>query len=206
MNYEVVIFEKGKPIDRSYKINYTLTKMYPTLGCCGIDCGLCPRFHTAGKSKCPGCLGENFFKKHPSCSIITCCVKKREHETCASCIDYLCDKMKHWDKTDSFVTHRKSLQTLQYIKDNDLKSFLSQQAERIGLLETMLIKFDDGRSKSFFCLAANLIPIEELKKTIRDASEKSTVSDRKTFSKYLKSQFLEIAKKFKIELTYRKNA
>ena len=187
-------------------MNSKQTKMYPTIGCCGIDCGLCPRFHTIGKSKCPGCLGKNFYEKHPSCSIITCCVKKREHETCASCSDFLCDRLKDWDKGDSFVTHRNSLQTLKYIKDNDIESFHNKQAEKISLLETLLEKFNDGRSKSFYCLAVNLLPIEELIKVIREADENLIERDRKAISKFIKSQFFEIGKQANIELKYRKNA
>jgi hypothetical protein len=26
---------------------------HPTIGCCGIDCGLCPRYYTDGPSRCP---------------------------------------------------------------------------------------------------------------------------------------------------------
>lgn len=40
-----------------------MTKKIYTLGCCGLDCGLCPRFYTEGSSRCPGCCGENFEKK-----------------------------------------------------------------------------------------------------------------------------------------------
>jgi len=40
-------------------------KKNETIGCCGIDCGLCPRFHTKGDSVCPGCGGENFKKNIP---------------------------------------------------------------------------------------------------------------------------------------------
>ncbi|HNR04634.1 MAG TPA: DUF3795 domain-containing protein, partial [Bacillota bacterium] len=47
-------------------------KKIHTLGCCGLDCGLCPRFFTEGASRCPGCCGVDFENKHPSCSFITC--------------------------------------------------------------------------------------------------------------------------------------
>ena len=60
-----------KPDLRKYPI-----KKYPTIGVCGLDCGLCPRYYTIGPSRCPGCAGPDFFNKHPSCSFITCCVKK----------------------------------------------------------------------------------------------------------------------------------
>jgi hypothetical protein len=54
-----------------------LIKKYYTLGCCGIDCGLCPRYYTEGgeESRCPGCFGENFVQKHTPCSTASCCIK-----------------------------------------------------------------------------------------------------------------------------------
>ncbi len=47
-------------------------KQYPSLGCCSLDCGMCPAYYTDGPSQCPGCGGEYFFEKHPSCFFITC--------------------------------------------------------------------------------------------------------------------------------------
>ena len=78
------------------------TKKYPTIACCGLDCGLCPTYYTKGPSKCPGCCGPNFSNHHPSCSIITCCVKDKKFETCAECKEFPCSKLKNWDVVDSF--------------------------------------------------------------------------------------------------------
>ena len=66
-------------------------KKYNTIGCCGIDCGLCPRFHTNGASACPGCCGKDFKEKHPSCGVVTCCVDKHKFETCADTPCIFCD-------------------------------------------------------------------------------------------------------------------
>ena len=65
-------------------------KKYETIGCCGIDCGLCPRFHTTGDSACPGCGGLNFKEKHPSCGFLTCCAIKNGREVCSDCSHYPC--------------------------------------------------------------------------------------------------------------------
>ena len=84
-------------------------KDFPTIACCGLDCGLCPVYYTKGPSKCPGCCGLDFFNKHPSCSIITCCVKEHKFETCAECDEFPCSKIDKWDICDSFISHRVSL-------------------------------------------------------------------------------------------------
>lgn len=65
-------------------------KRYPTLAACSLGCGLCPRYYTVGKSRCPGCCGPGFGKKHPTCSFITCSVKKRGLETCGECAEVPC--------------------------------------------------------------------------------------------------------------------
>ena len=109
-------------------------KKYPTVACCGLDCGLCPMYYTKGPSKCPGCCGPDFINKHPSCSIITCCVKKSKFETCAECSEFPCSKINKWDKYDSFISHKVSLSNLEIIKDKGIEQFLTQQKRRIELL------------------------------------------------------------------------
>ena len=131
-------------------MNKQITKRYPTIACCGIDCGLCPRYYTVGTSKCPGCVGDSFFEKHPSCSIVTCCVKTNGWETCAECPRFPCEKLRNWDRADSFVTHQKSLENLRQIQNVGIGEFVEQQKERIRLLNELLKEYDDGRSKSFF--------------------------------------------------------
>ena len=117
-------------------------KKHLTLGCCGLDCGLCPRYYTVGSSRCPGCCGPNFFNKHPSCTYITCCVKKRKLEVCAQCDEFPCSKFDSWlvggVEYDSFVTHKKAHLNMIFIRKYGIKKFIEQQSLRIRLLETML--------------------------------------------------------------------
>src|SRR5512136_3302859 len=91
-------------------------KTFPTIGCCGIDCGLCPRYYTTGSSRCPGCAGPDFFEKHPSCGHITCCVKTRKLEVCSQCDEFPCSRFESWADGDSFVTHQKTLFNLDSIR------------------------------------------------------------------------------------------
>ena len=144
-------------------------KAFPTIGCCGIDCGLCPRYHTAGSSRCPGCAGPDFFEKHPSCGHITCCVKKRKLEVCSQCDEFPCSKFESWADSDSFVTHQKTRSNLNSIGGECLREFMEQQKQRIGLLQTMLDDFDDGKSKSFYCTATALLPMTALEESVRRA-------------------------------------
>jgi hypothetical protein len=130
-------------------------KTYPTIGCCGLDCGLCPRYYTVGHSRCPGCVGPNFFNKHPSCAFITCCVKKKNLEVCAECPEFPCSKFKSDEEyqqlqgSSSYPSNKKIIPNLNFIKKHGIKKFIEQQRNRIKLLETMIKNFDDGRSRIF---------------------------------------------------------
>jgi hypothetical protein len=183
-------------------------KTFPTIGCCGIDCGLCPRYHTTGDSRCPGCAGPDFFEKHPSCGHITCCAKKRKLEVCSQCNEFPCSKFESWAEGDSFVTHQKTLSNLKSIKGEGLEEFMEQQRKRIGLLTTMLEKFDDGRSKSFYCLATALLPVTALEESLHRAQQqikqdKAKSGDVKTKAGILRGFLDDFAAKTGVELKLR---
>lgn len=187
-------------------------KKYPTLGCCGLDCGLCPRYYTESSSRCPGCCGPDFFNKHPGCGHITCCVKKKNLEVCAECNDFPCSKFDSWfgnKAYDSFVTHKKAEPNLYYIKKHGVEKFIEQQSERIKLLEEMLEEFNEGRSRSFYCIATALLSVEDVKKSI-DSAKKEVKSlgvrkdDVKSKAKILRETIQNIADKKGIDLKLRK--
>ena len=149
-------------------------RKHPTISCCGIDCGLCPRYYTVGKSRCPGCGGEGFEQLRPLCPVINCCVKKRGLEVCASCDEFPCARYeKESANKDSFVTHKRMMDNLHRIKEAGLDAFLEQQGERIAFLETALAHHDNGRNKGYFCLAAALLSVDGLQKALAlaDAGE-----------------------------------
>ncbi|UCC20248.1 MAG: DUF3795 domain-containing protein [Promethearchaeota archaeon] len=184
-------------------------KTYPTIACCGLDCGLCPVYYTKGPSRCPGCYGHDFRNKHPSCSIITCCVKKHNFETCAECSKFPCLKINMWDKADSFISHKVSLSNLRLIREKGLDDFLKQQQKRIEILEEMLENFNEGRSKSFYCIATALLPIEDLEKALEISNNQIingeiNANDLKTKARLLRENLNELASHKPIELKLRK--
>jgi len=188
-------------------------KIYPTVGCCGLDCGLCPRYYTVGTSKCPGCCGPDFSNKHPSCSYITCCAKKKDLEVCAQCEDFPCSKFESrlvgGGEYDSFLSHKKAYPNLISIRKHGIEKFIEEQRRRIGLLETMLKEFDDGRSKSFYCIASTLLPIVDLETSLNKAkekirSDKIKQDDIRRRTKTLKSFLEDFAARERIDLKLRK--
>jgi hypothetical protein len=181
-------------------------KKYPTIGVCGLDCGLCPRFYTIGPSRCPGCAGPDFFHKHPSCSFITCCVKKKNLEVCAECSEFPCSKFKgneecqQLKESSSYPSYKKVIPNLNFIKEHGIKKFIEQQKKKIALLETMMVNFDDGRSRSFFCKKVALLDLASLENALDEATQKIKIDhikpdDIKIKAKILKGILNEIALK-----------
>jgi hypothetical protein len=176
-------------------------KKHYTIGCCGIDCGLCPRFHTKGDSVCPGCDGPNFKEKHPSCGFVTCCVAKKGLEVCSDCDGYPC---KRFDSErsgyDSFVSHKKVFENLDLINCNGIDLFIDQQKIRINILKDFIANYDDGRSKSFFCVSCALLPLDDLQKIHKSATDLSDLIDIKDKNKLLKEKLQIIAGNLKVDL------
>jgi len=186
-------------------------KIYPTIGVCGLDCGLCPRYYTVGASRCPGCCGPEFFSKHPSCSFINCCVKKKNLEVCAECSDFPCSKFKSDEEyqqlkeSSSYPSYKKVMPNLNFIKEHGIEKFVGQQKKRIKLLETMIVNFDDGRSRSFCCKSAALLDLTTLENSLDKAIQKIKTdnikpNDTKTKAKILKGILIGIALKEGVEL------
>ena len=180
-------------------------KTYPTISACGLDCGLCPRYYTAGPSRCPGCCGPDFFNKHPTCSTITCCVKNKNLEVCGECSEFPCPKFKKPEEyqkleTSSYPPYRKMVPNLNFIKKHGIKSFITEQKKRIRLLEKMIKDFDDGRSRSFYCRAAALLDIPSLENSINDAKQRISSGDIKIRAKFLREVLNQSALKQGIEL------
>jgi len=181
-------------------MNESLKKYY-TIGCCGIDCGLCPRFYTTGDSVCPGCGGLNFKDKHPSCGFITCCVKKRGLEVCSECEDYPCKKFeREREGFDSFVTHKKVFSNLDYIKNSGIDSFINQQKIKMDILSDFLSFYDEGRSKSFFCISCALLPLDRLIQIHEFMAGIDVEVDIKEKNKLLREKLQTIADVLQIDL------
>lgn len=177
-------------------------KKHETIGCCGIDCGLCPRYYTKGESACPGCGGFHFTNKHPACGYLTCCVAKHGSEVCAECKEYPC---KRFDAEragyDSFVTHRKIFDNQEIIRKNGIEHFSELQKQRMDVLHDMLDNYDDGRSKNFYCLSCALLPIDKLQEALEFArsSQFDNLSNKEK-SKIIKDSLQLIASNLNIEL------
>jgi len=180
---------------------------YPEIGICGLSCRLCPNYHTEAASKCGGCKSET--RISVGCPFITCAVKKKGIEFCWDCEESMtCEKWeKHRDagkQHDSFKCYQKLEDDIGFIRENGVEKFEEVQKEREQLLTQMLNEFNEGRSRSYYCIAATVLRIEELKEAIDKTSKESTGLNIKARSKVMHSVLDAIANKNNYCLKLRK--
>ena len=148
-----------------------MKSIYPQIGVCGLSCRLCPASHRDTASKCEGCKTESRVKN--GCTYIRCAFKEKDLEFCWLCKDVeTCEKfMKHKEFSrnhDSFVCYQKLEDNIRIAKD-DLAKFESDQKERENLLKEMLNEFNEGRSKTLYCIASNVCDIKDLERILETA-------------------------------------
>ena len=61
---------------------------------------------------------------------------------------------------------------LNSIKERGINQFFEQQKKRIELLDTMLKRFNDGRSKRFYCSAVASLSITGLEESLKISKER----------------------------------
>ena len=179
-------------------------RRYPEFSACGLNCGLCPRYHTDGSSRCPGCAGEGFSKVHPSCGMLSCCQRKGL-AYCFLCEEYPCRKYDGVDLSDSFISHKNQFSDSERAKQIGLEAYEIQLNEKITILKKLLQNYDDGRKKSFYCLAVNLLDLHDSNAVMdRIATEVEPEASRKAMAAIAARLFEEMAAKKGVSLKLRR--
>ena len=143
------------------------------------------------------------------CPFITCAIKKKGIEFCWECEENeSCEKWrKHREagkRFDSFKCYQKLEDNIAFIRKNGIKEFEKVQKIRERLLKEMLQSFNEGRSKSYYCIAATILEIEELEKVLGKAKEESKGLEIKEKSKVLHSLVDKVAERKNYSLKLRK--
>jgi len=73
---------------------------------------------------------------------------------------------------DTFVTHKKMMENQEAIKNYGIEKYIEKQNIRINILEKLLSKYNDGKSKIYFCTAVALLDIKCLNVSIKKAESK----------------------------------
>ena len=180
---------------------------FKEIGICGLSCRLCPAFFRTGESRCGGCKSEERMKV--GCTFIRCIRDKPGLEFCGECRQSRgCEKWtKHREaskKGDSFVCYQGLERNIAFIGKEGLAAFEKAQKGRQELLERMLEGFNEGRSKTYYSIAATVMEPEELKGAIDQARRSSAGLDLEERSRALHAALDAIAVRKKYILKLRK--
>ena len=178
------------------------TRKHREFSLCGLNCSLCPRYHTEGSSRCPGCGGKDFSQKHPSCGVISCSKRNGRIEYCFECKQYPCLRYTKENEKDSFITYRDVTKNLNKAKE-DIDGYLKNLEEKEQLLSFLLEKYDNGRLKNFYCIAVNLLKVEDINDVV-EMAEKEVIHKNENMIKVIKEGIEAMAKARGIEIRLRK--
>lgn len=146
------------------------TRKNPYFSLCGLNCKLCS-MNISGH--CGGCGFGN-----QSCPIARCSLEHGKQEYCFQCPEYPCEKYAGIDEFDSFITHSNQKADLKKMKKIGEEAYNAEQIEKRRILDRLLAEYNDGRKKTLFCLAVNLLPLEELRTIFDEDDLEMSVKDR----------------------------
>ena len=133
---------------------------------------------------CGGCGFGN-----QSCPIARCSLEHGSPEYCFQCSEYPCEKYANIDELDSFITHRNQKADLEKMQRIGKEAYNAEQVEKRQILDRLLAEYNDGRKKTLFCLAVNLLPLEDLQTVFEDGDMELPVKERsKLMEKRLKER------------------
>lgn len=106
--------------------------------------------------------------------------------------------------SDSFTCYQKLEDDIAFVRKNGINEFEKTQETRELLLKEMLREFNDGRSKSYYCIAATVMEIKELEDAVKNAKKNFQGLLMKERAKVLHFLLDEIAKQRNYSLKLRK--
>jgi hypothetical protein len=143
------------------------------------------------------------------CTFINCAVKKKGIEFCWLCSENkTCEKWRNHRELgklhDSFVCYQKLEDNISFVQEHGMAEFEKQQKSRERLLGEMLKEFNEGRSKSYYCIAATVLEIEDLEKSLAEARKQASELGPKEKARILHAILDRVADRKKYCLRLRK--
>ena len=165
---------------------------------CGLNCGLCPMNLN---QYCPGCGGG---EGNQACSIAKCSLKHGNVEYCFQCESYPCERYENIDEFDSFITHQHQKQDMEKFRKLGIELYSVEQKRKKVLLNHLLNTYNDGRKKTLFCVAANLLELDDLENIVKELDMNTSTFTLKEKSAHAASLLQATANKKSIILKLRK--
>ncbi len=124
---------------------------------------------------------------------------------CFQCSSWPCDRYQKQKQSDSFITYKNVIKNLTRA-GKDLEGYIDELNEKTTILEFLIGNFNDGRHKSFYCTAVNLLPIKELRALHEKISGDTGLKSRDAREKaaFVANELEGSARKLNIVLTLRK--
>lgn len=158
----------------------------PLLSLCGLNCGLCPMFLG---NHCGGCGNGS-----QPCKFSRCGLEHGNLEYCFECECYPCDRYRGIDEYDSFITHRHQKADLEKARRIGIEAYNAEQREKIRLLQELLLHYNDGRRKTFFSVAVNLLELTDIQNALSEINRHTSLEmPLKERAAYAVRTFQEIA-------------
>lgn len=127
----------------------------PLFSLCGLNCGLCP-MKLGGH--CGGCGFGN-----QSCKVARCGMEHGRTDYCFLCGEYPCARYADEETYDLFITVQNRRSDMEKARRIGVEAYTAEQAEKVELLHRMLSDYNDGRRKTLYCVAVNLLETDELR-------------------------------------------
>lgn len=165
---------------------------------CGLNCSLCPMFV---RGNCLGCQEGSHCAS--TCQFVPCSIEHGGISYCFECNEYPCDKYDGVNQKDSLISHLNQLSDMQKAKSIGIEKYHEEQLIKVEILNKFLKNYDNGHRDVFFCLAVNLMDINDLNKILKKAdkiSENMNISEK---SDSVKSLLIDCASKRGISLILR---
>lgn len=167
---------------------------------CGLNCSLCPLFI---RKNCPGCRAGS--PCAAVCEFAPCSVEHGNLTYCFECEEYPCPKYDGVDEHDSMISHKNQKTDMIKAKSMGIEKYHEEQLAKKEILDRILKEYDNGRRDVFFCLAVNLLDLEDLRTIMEMADESTREMGLDDKSDYMKQLLIECGQKRNIELILRRD-
>lgn len=166
---------------------------------CGLNCSLCPMFIRGG---CTGC--QEGSTCYMVCEFAPCSIEHGNIDYCFECGEYPCEKYNGVDLRDSLISHKNQLKDMEKAKTIGIENYRTEQRVKKGILNRLLNEYDNGRRDVFFCLAVNLMDVDDLREVLDEADKSTRDMNLTEKSDFMKDALNECAGMRNISLNLRR--
>jgi len=108
--------------------------------------------------------------------MISCCQRKGI-EYCFECDEYPCSKYDGVDASDSFISHQNQFRDMDKARRLGMEAYAAELNQKVSILEELLEHYNDGRRKNMFCIAVNLLELEDVQAVMARIAAQTKADD-----------------------------